>query len=179
MKNLLLRWRLAAFLTMVIDPSRSFRMTTDAFLTMTPCRPLSFWTEARMPCGKDGKRNSGTEWRIYYLEWHLTGFLTTAIDPSHSFRMTTDAFLTMTPCRPLSFWTEARMPCGNDRKRNSGTEWRIYYLEWRLTVFLTMAIDPSRSLGMTINISLIMTSCRSPVILNGSKNALWERRKTE
>lgn len=35
---------------------------------MTPCCPPSFWTEARMPCGKLGKRDSGTEWRIYYAD---------------------------------------------------------------------------------------------------------------
>lgn len=27
-----------------------------------------------MPCEKDGKWNDETERRIYYLEWHLTGF---------------------------------------------------------------------------------------------------------
>ena len=52
----------------------------------------SFWTVARMLCGKDGKRNDDTEWRIYYLEWHLTVFLTTVIDPSLSLRMTSYRF---------------------------------------------------------------------------------------
>jgi len=27
----------------------------------------------------------------------------------------------------LSFWTGVRMLCEKDRKRNNGTEWRIYY----------------------------------------------------
>ena len=67
-KNLLLGWRLTVFLTTVIDPSRSFRMTTDAFLIMTPYRPRSFWMDARMLFEKDGKRNSDTEWRIYYSD---------------------------------------------------------------------------------------------------------------
>ena len=72
------------------DPSRSFRMTTDAFLIMTPYRPRSFWMDARMLFEKDGKRNSNTEWRIYYLEWHLAVFLTTVTDPSLSLQ--DDAF---------------------------------------------------------------------------------------
>ena len=42
-----------------------------------------------------------------------------------------------------------------------------------------MVIDPSRSLGMTINISLIMAPFPPIVILNGGKNALWKRQKTE
>ena len=33
---------------------------------MTPFLQLSFWTGASMPCGKDGKRNDESEWRIYY-----------------------------------------------------------------------------------------------------------------
>ena len=32
-----------------------------------------------------------------------TVFLTTVIDPSHSFRMTINISLIMTPCRPVSF----------------------------------------------------------------------------
>ena len=34
-------------------------------LWMTPYRLRSFWTEARMLCRKDGKRNDEPEWRIY------------------------------------------------------------------------------------------------------------------
>ena len=33
---------------------------------MMPYRIPSFWTVARKPCGKDGKQNDDTEWRIYY-----------------------------------------------------------------------------------------------------------------
>ena len=29
---------------------------------------MSFWTGARTPCGKDGKQDSDTEWRIYYAD---------------------------------------------------------------------------------------------------------------
>ena len=72
----------------------------------------------------------------------------------------------------LSFWTGVRMPCEKDEKRNSGMEWRIYYLYdvlpssspqqqilhirsgWRLMVFLTMGADPS--------LTLRMTSCHPP-----------------
>ena len=39
--------------------------------------------------------------------------------------------------------------------------------------------DPSRSFRPTINISLIMTPFPPIVILNGGKNAVWERRETE
>ena len=67
-KNLLHWWHFTAFLFTVIDPSRSFRMTTDAFLIIAPCRPRSFWMNARMPYEKAGKRNSSTEWRIYYSD---------------------------------------------------------------------------------------------------------------
>ena len=35
---------------------------------ITLCRPPSFWAEARMLCGKTGKRNDETEWRIYYAD---------------------------------------------------------------------------------------------------------------
>ena len=34
----------------------------------------SFWTVAKMPCGKNGKQDGDTEWRIYYLtfpSWFL------------------------------------------------------------------------------------------------------------
>ena len=64
---------------------------------MTIYRLLSFWTVVRILCKKAGKRSCDTEWRIYCFWWHLTVFLTTAADPSHSLRMT--------PCRPVSFWT--------------------------------------------------------------------------
>ena len=43
-----------------------------------------------MLCEKNRKRDSDTEWRIYYLEWHLTVFLTTGTDPSLSLQ--DDAF---------------------------------------------------------------------------------------
>ena len=89
-KNLLHWWHFTAFLLTVIDPSRSFRMTTDAFLIIAPYRPRSFWMDARMLFEKGRKRNSNTEWRIYYLEWHLAVFLTTVTDPSLSLQ--DDAF---------------------------------------------------------------------------------------
>ena len=52
-----------------------------------------------MLCEKNGKRNSETERRIYASGDKLTASLTTATDPSHSLRMTPDAFLIMTPYR--------------------------------------------------------------------------------
>ena len=62
-----------------------------------------------MPCGKDGKRDSDTEWRIYDSDDILPVFLTTAADPSHSLRMTINVFLTMTPCECIAicYWLAA------------------------------------------------------------------------
>ena len=79
---------LTAFLTMDTDPSHSLRMTFNVSLIMTPCRPVSFWTEARKPCGKDGKWNGESEWRIYASDDVLPLSLITVIDPSLPFRMT-------------------------------------------------------------------------------------------
>ena len=45
--------------------------------------------------------------------------------------------------------------------------------------FLTTIADPSRSFRMTLNIPLIMTPFPPIVILNGGKNALWEKREME
>ena len=96
-----------------------------------------------------------------------------------------------------SFWTEVKMLCGKDGKRNSDTEWRIYYAgdslsfsspraqilrccsEWRLADVLTGGTDPSCPLMMTLNVSFIMTCFPKIVIQNGGKNALWEGRETE
>ena len=57
---------------------------------------------------------------------------------------------------------------------------RFYIKRSRSSIFcgfLTTGTDPSRSFRMTINVSLIMTLFHPIVILNGGKNALWERRK--
>ena len=90
---------------------------------------LSFWTEVKMLYEKDGKLDSDTEWRIYYSDDTLPTSLIAETDPSHSFRMTTDAFLIIAPYRPRSFWMDARMLFEKDGKRNSNTEWRIYYAD--------------------------------------------------
>ena len=92
----------------------SFYLLT-VFLTMTPYRPPSFWTGARMPCEKDGKQSSDMEWRIYYAGdslsfsspqqqilhirsgWRLMVFFTMGVDPSLTLRMTS--------CHPPSFST--------------------------------------------------------------------------
>ena len=89
----------------------------------------SFRTVVRMLCGKDGKRDGDTEWRIYYLGWHLTAFPTTVTDPSHSFRMTINVFSHYKPgCTVCltSFWTGVRMLYEKAGKRQCSTEWRIY-----------------------------------------------------
>ena len=121
----------------------------------------------------------------FYL---LTGFLPTVIDPSRSFRMTINISLIMTPCRPVSFWTVARMPCGKNGKRNDETEWRIYVSDDVLPLFLITVIDPSHSFRMTSFVlhhydasrsPLLVTSFPPIVILNRGKHAVWEKQETE
>ena len=63
---------------------------------MMPYRIPSFRAEVRMLYEKAGKRNSGTERRIYYSDDTLRFPLITAADPSHSFRMTFNVSLTTT-----------------------------------------------------------------------------------
>ena len=147
-------------------------MTTDAFLIMTPYRPRSFWMDARMLFEKDGKRNSDTEWRIYYSDDTLPTSLIAETDPSHSFRMTTDAFLIMTPYRPRSFWMDARMLFEKDGKRNSSTEWRIYYADDSLPAFLITKTDSSHSFRMTTDAFLIMTPYRPRSFWTGQECCL-------
>ena len=73
-----------------------------------------------------------------------------------------------------------------DGKRDSGTEWRIYYFCWRITVFLTAAIDPSLMLRMTLFVlrhydafrsPLLVTSFPKIVIQSFGKNTVWESRE--
>ena len=163
---------LPAFLITKTDSSHSFRMTIDAFLIMTPYRPRSFWMDARMLFEKDGKRNSDTEWRIYYSDDTLPTSLIAETDPSHSFRMTTDAFLIMTPYRPRSFWMDARMLFEKDGKRNSSTEWRIYYADDSLPAFLITKTDSSHSFRMTTDAFLIMTPYRPRSFWTGQECCL-------
>ena len=89
MKNLF-PWITAYHLTRhgCTDPSHSFRMTTDAFLIMTPYRPRSFWTGTRIPYEKGREAGQWHRVKNLLLWWRLAVFLTTVIDPSHSFRMT-------------------------------------------------------------------------------------------
>ena len=87
---------LTTFPPTVTDPSLSLQddvLWSSTSLRGDAYRQSSFWTVARMPCGKDGKQQHDTEWRIYYFEWHLTTFLITVTDLSHSLRMTSYGFL--------------------------------------------------------------------------------------
>ena len=124
-------------------------MTINVSLIMTPFPKSSFWTGVRMLCGKDARRNDETEWRIYYSDDILPAFLTTIADPSHSFSMTINVSLIMTPFPKSSFWTGVRMLCGKDARRNDETEWRIYYSDDILPAFLTTIADPSHSFSLT------------------------------
>ena len=69
-------------------------------------------------------------WKEYtvYSEWHLTAFLTTGIDPSHSFRMTL--------YHSQSFWTETRMLCGKDGKIDMWHRVKNLWLGWHLSRIL-------------------------------------------
>ena len=191
-------------------------MTTDAFLIMTPYRPRSFWMGARMLFEKDGKRNSNTEWRIYYsddvlpsssprvyksftfvqddilrlsspqrqtlhirLGWQLTIFLATSVQILHvrsGRRLTFPSLWRL--FLQLSFWTGARMLFEKDGKRNSNTEWRIYYSD---------DVLPSSSPRVYKSFTFVQDddwrfphydALPSPVILNEDKNAVGESQKT-
>ena len=107
---------------------------------------LSFWTGVRMPCEKNENgivarsEESITLMTSYRLPHH----------GNRSFAVALDDILPYSPSRrqilhvrsgwrltfpslwrsfiQLSFWTGVRMPYEKDEKRNSGMEWRIYYL---------------------------------------------------
>ena len=123
-KNLWFWWHLTAFLTTVTDPSRSLRMTLNVSLT-TRYRSFTFasddvlWSSSSqqqvfdiasgwrlssvviLNGGKNAvqeKRETGQWHRVknLWFWWHLTAFLTTGTEPSHSLRMTFNVFLTTT-----------------------------------------------------------------------------------
>ena len=112
------------------DPSHSFRMTLNVSLIMTPCRPSSFWTGARMLCEKDRKRDSDTEQRIHYFD----GVLPFPVIQSFGKNVLWEK-------RESAIWHKAK----------NLLHW------WHFTAFLLTVIDPSRSFRMTLNVSLIMT----------------------
>ena len=146
---------------------------------------------------KDGKRDSDTEWRIYYLEWHLTVFLTTIIDPSLSLQ--DDAFRSPSLWRfpfpitsdALSFnrHSERRQECFVKKTKNgtvtqseesitlndilplSSSRVQILRYRFKMTPFVLHHYDASRSPSL-------VTPFPSIVILNGGKNAVRERRET-
>ena len=102
----------------------------------------------------------------------------------------------MMPYRIPSFRTGIRMLCGKDGKRNSDTEWRIYYAgdslsfssprqqilhirsEWHLMFSVIMMLSVPLSLWCLASLRHY-DALPYPVIQNGDKDALWERRKTE
>ena len=108
---------------------------------------------------KNGKWDSNTEWRlmtVYRFPHHSHRFfaalrMTSYGLPCHGHRHFT--FASDDACRPVSFWTEAKILCEKDRKRNSDTEWRIYYADGvtdslplvLLFVFLHIVFDRSYS----------------------------------
>ena len=57
------------------------------------------------------RRETGQWHRVknLWFWWHLTAFLTTGTEPSHSLRMTINVFLTMTPCECIAicYWLAA------------------------------------------------------------------------
>ena len=117
--------------TTAADPSHSFRMTINV-----SCH--SEWTQ-ECCVKKKGKRDGDTEWRIYYFDDALPLSLITVTDPSHSFRMTINISLIMTPYRSphhdtLSFnrHSEWRQECFV-RKQESGNMTRSEESMTRMT----------------------------------------------
>ena len=124
---------------------------------MTPYRLPSFWTRTRMLCENDGKRNGDTEWRIYYSddvlpfsllwqqilrwrsEWRLmfSVIMMLSVPPS---------LWCLTVSRHSERWQECLVG-KRETKRWIGVKNLLCW--WRLTAFLTMVIDPSRSFRMT------------------------------
>ena len=102
-------------------------------------------------------------------ECHFINFFTTGADPSHSFRMTLNVSLTMTPCHPRSFWTGIRTLCGKKRKTEQWHRVKNLLCWWHLTVFLTAGIDPSHSFRMTFTDSSVMTPCRPSSFRTGAE----------
>ena len=99
--NLSLWWDFTVFPTTVIDSSLALRMTPfvlrhyDAF--RSPLLVTCFPQIVILNGGKNAlweKRETGQWHRVKNLlpGWRLTAFLTTAADPSHSFRMTINIF---------------------------------------------------------------------------------------
>ena len=130
-------WRLIAFIFLPSSSSRrqilhdSFRMTINV-----SCH--SEWTQ-ECCVKKKGKRDGDTEWRIYYFDDALPLSLITVTDPSHSFRMTINISLIMTPYRSphhdtLSFnrHSEWRQEC-SVRKQESGNMTRSEESMTRMT----------------------------------------------
>ena len=133
-KNLWLWWCLMAFLTTVADPSLAFRMTSY--------RTLSFRTGARMLCEDNRETAAWHGVKNLLLWWRLMAFFTTAVDPSLAFRMTS--------YRTLSFRTEARMPCEDNRETAAWYRVKNLWLWWRITVSATF-ISRRKSCQFTDN----------------------------
>ena len=108
-------------------------------------------------------------------------------DSSHPFRMTSyglthhdskpSSSLRVIPDRPPSFWTEASIPYKKAGEAKQWHEVKNLLPRWRFIGFLNTITNPSHSFGMTLNVSLIIKLFPPIVILNGGKNALWERRE--
>ena len=135
-----------------------------------PFRTQLLRAGARMLCEKDRKRDSDTEQRIHYFD----GVLPFPVIQSFGKNVLWEK-------RESAIWHKAK----------NLLHW------WHFTAFLLTVIDPSHSLRMTSyrlphhgNRSFTFVqdddwrfphydALPSPVILNGRKNAVWERRETE
>ena len=117
--------------------------------------------------------------------WQLTadGFYPHTGFPHHVYssfvrlRITISVFCHCGAFPQSSFRALARIPCEKDGNQQCVIKRRIYYSGNVLPISLPRVADPSRSFRMTFNVSLIMTLFHPIVILNGGKNALWEKRK--
>ena len=83
----------------------------------------------------------------------------------------------MTPVPPIVILNGRKNAVREKRETGQWHRVKNLWFWWHLTAFLTTVTDPSRSLRMTINVPPIMTPFLPIVILNGRKNALWEKRE--
>ena len=139
-KNLSLWWRLTGFLTTVIDSSLRSEWRLMVFLAMGTDPHICFWwclavwchSERRRECLVE-KTGNGTMKRseesitlmtAYRLPHHSHRFfaalrMTSYGLPCHGHRHFT--FASDDACRPVSFWTETKMPYKKTGKRHSET----------------------------------------------------------
>ena len=111
--------------------------------------------------------------------WQLIVFLTTAADPSHSLRMMFNVLCHYDALPYPVIQNGGKNALWERQKTEQWHRVKNLLLWWQLIVFLTTVTDSSLALRMTFNVLCHYDALPYPVIQNGGKNTLWERRKTE